>query len=124
MKIFGIGVDLVEISRFKIENYNSIAKRILTESEMLEFLQSKKQDVFLAKKFASKEAVAKSLGVGIGKNLGFKDIEISHNNLGKPLCFVNKNALLKIAKTENIAVHVSIADTKTNVICYAIAEII
>ena len=74
MAIFGIGVDLIDIKRFSGDNFDAIAMRILTENEHAEWLNVAKKDVFLAKKFAVKEAVSKSLGTGIGKMLSFKDV--------------------------------------------------
>lgn len=37
-----------------------------------------------AARFAAKEAVSKALGVGIGRHLGWLDMEILRDSLGKP----------------------------------------
>ena len=123
MAIFGIGVDIVEISRFKIENFQALAKKILTENEYSEFLSCAKKEVYLAKKFASKEAIAKSLGTGIGKMLSFKDIEISHNSLGKPIVWISSTIVESITSSPATQVFISIADTNSLVTAYAISEI-
>ena len=39
---------------------------------------------YFAKRFAAKEALAKSIGTGFRNNLNFKDIEILNDKMGKP----------------------------------------
>ena len=124
MAIFGVGVDLIDIKRFAGDNFDAIAVRILTENEHAEWLNVAKKDVFLAKKFAVKEAVSKSLGTGIGKMLSFKDVEISHNEFGKPLCKISLSVLHKITGGRNADVHISLSDTESSVIAYAITELV
>ena len=64
--ILGTGIDIVEINRFKeIENLKGIAKKILHTNELEEFNKKvKDQPLFLAKKFAFKEAFVKAIGTG------------------------------------------------------------
>lgn len=70
---------------------------------------------YLAKRFAAKEAISKALGVGIGENLSFQDIEISNNDLGKPIVLLEKFPDIKI--------HLSLSDEKEGLaIAFAIAE--
>lgn len=123
MAIFGIGIDSLEITRFEKKNLPSLAKRILTEDELKEFNEAKSQAVFLAKRFAVKEAVSKALGTGIGSHLSFKDIAISHDPLGRPFCIIQPDILKNITKSSNTLVHISLTDTKTTVSGYAIVEI-
>lgn len=84
--MINVGVDIVKVSR--IENiYNKYSNKFLdrffTISEK-EYILKKDKIETLAGMFACKEAVSKALGVGIGKKLAFKDIEILHNISGKP----------------------------------------
>jgi len=123
MKIFGVGTDILEISRFKSANLSALAKRILSSHENTQFEYSKNKTLFLAKRFCVKEAVAKAFGVGIGKSLSFKDITLSNDILGKPVCFVDSEISKKIT-TNEIFVHVSISDTKDLVLSYCVIELI
>lgn len=123
MAIFGIGVDSIEIIRFKQKNLFSLAKRVLTESEFHQFNESQSQKVFVAKRFAIKEAVSKALGTGIGSRIAFKDITISHNILGRPICTVKQDILENITNSSTTIIHISLTDTTTTVSAYAIAEI-
>ncbi len=84
----GIGVDIVEIARIEgilSSKGSAFTKRIFTLEEIKYCLQSEKlAPSRFAARFAGKEAVAKALGVGIGKKLGWQDITISMNPQGKP----------------------------------------
>ncbi len=78
-----IGTDIVQISR--IENSlnkfgERFKKRFLSPLE----IERAKSIESLAGLWASKEAIAKALGCGIGKELAFCDIIIYKNNKGAP----------------------------------------
>ena len=87
--IIGTGVDIVSTERIKtlLEKYgDNLTQRILSPEELrIYFNKSKERQLyFLSNRFASKESVAKALGVGIGKPYRFKDIEILNDKSGKP----------------------------------------
>jgi holo-[acyl-carrier protein] synthase len=112
--ILGTGIDIVEMKRIeKLISNDKFINRVLTSKEQLKFssLKERRKLEFLAGRFAAKEAYAKALGTGIGKDLSFQDIEIRNNDLGKP--FVHCENHKQIA-------HVSISHSQE----YAIAQII
>ncbi len=85
--IFGIGTDIVSVSRMEsaIERHGErFAGRILSATELDEYLQSGKPAHFLAKRFAAKEAAAKALGTGFRDGLAMSDIVVTHDDAGKP----------------------------------------
>ncbi|MEM7561827.1 MAG: holo-ACP synthase [Pseudomonadota bacterium] len=85
--IIGIGVDIAETSRIErlVSEYGKrFAGRILTAPELEEFERRQQSSAYLATRFAAKEAVAKALGTGIGKQFGFHSVQIEHDALGKP----------------------------------------
>lgn len=62
----------------------------------------------LSGRFAAKEAVSKALGTGFGKDLSFLDIEISHDERGKPVVtlfrkFSHEKVLLSISHCKEYA---------------------
>ncbi|MDI6808694.1 MAG: holo-ACP synthase [Candidatus Eisenbacteria bacterium] len=76
----GIGVDLVEIERFKhLQDKEEFLGQILTEKEILDIRGSDRQDFLQAKLFAVKEAVLKALGCGLQLGTHWHDIEISRD---------------------------------------------
>lgn len=89
LNVKGIGVDMVNAKRIKslIEKYgDKFLERTYTPYEILtaQARQDEKRLMYYATRFAAKEAVAKSLGTGIGKSLKFRDIETRNAPSGKP----------------------------------------
>ena len=85
--IFGIGIDLVRISRIDaaIDRYGDrFAERILSEHEFLRYAQNRRRANFAAKHFAAKEALLKALGTGLRMGIRWCDMEVRNNALGKP----------------------------------------
>ncbi len=91
----GIGNDIIEIERIEssIKEYKEkFLNRIFTKKE-LEYCSKYKDAIpHFAARFAAKEAIAKALGVGIGKTLAWHDMEILNNQEGKPEVFFSEKA--------------------------------
>jgi len=122
MKLLGIGIDIIEINRFKKSLRNkkkSILNRLFTKKEILICGKKKLYINCFTKRFAAKEALVK----GFRKNINFKDIEIKNNIYGKPYFSINsklKNKMSKILGAKKIKVFLSISDEKN----YAIANVL
>ena len=121
-KIFGAGIDLIEISRINksIKNKNFI-DRIYSKSEIQKARSLKNKSSFFAKRFAAKEAFSKAIGTGISEGISFKEISVVNNIKGKPtikLSGKTKNIVLK--KIKKAKVYLSLSDEKK----YAIAMVI
>ncbi|AEJ01749.1 Holo-(acyl-carrier-protein) synthase [Nitrosomonas sp. Is79A3] len=85
--IYGIGTDIVESSRIaqSLDRFGErFARRILTDSEWAEYHSSSKPVLFLASRFAAKEALSKAMGTGLRHPVNLTYITITHDNLGKP----------------------------------------
>jgi holo-[acyl-carrier protein] synthase len=87
MRIFGIGIDVVEVARIAsaIERHGEpFLTKIFTPAER-DYCESRKQAAMhYAARFAAKEAVSKALGTGIGANAGLHDMEVVHDANGAP----------------------------------------
>jgi holo-[acyl-carrier protein] synthase len=85
--IFGIGTDIVELSRVQ-ETYNRFGShfvdRLLMDEERVLFEKSKQPVRFLAMRFAAKEATVKALGTGFAHGVWIRDVGIVNNNWGRP----------------------------------------
>lgn len=108
--IKGIGLDIIELQRIDQLSRRSpkFYKRILTHTEQLYYEQAipSRQIEFLAARFAVKEAYAKALGTGIGKECSFQDIEVAKTDRGAPFLLVQQqkiNALVSITHTKDYA---------------------
>lgn len=86
MAIMGIGTDIVEVARIQrsLSRGQQLAKRVLTPVELDEMQGDARPDHFLAKRFAAKEACAKAFGKGIAEGLSFQDMQVVHDEWGKP----------------------------------------
>ena len=85
MGIFGIGADLVKVSRInKLITNKKFLKRLFNKDEIKKCNKSKNSSSCYAKRFAAKEAFSKALGTGISKGLSFNEIIILNKNSGKP----------------------------------------
>ena len=74
-------------------------KRILSNSEILIAEKINNKTNYYSKRFAAKEAFAKSIGIGFRDNLNFKDISIVNDKLGKP-SFIITEKIKKIIKNQ------------------------
>ena len=87
MQIYGIGVDIVDTERIthSIEEFGEkFLDRVFTPSEQEYCSRMKYSERHYAARFSAKEAVAKAFGIGIGADLGWRDMEILRDTLGKP----------------------------------------
>ena len=126
MKILGIGVDIVENSRIKKSLKNNLfIKRIFSDSEILTAKKLKDKKNYYSRRFAAKEAFAKSIGTGFRNNLNFKDISIVNNKMGKPSFIISekiKKIIKKEFKVSSFNFFLSISDEKKYSIAYVILQ--
>ena len=123
MSIIGIGVDIVNNNRLKklIKNKHFI-QRIFTENEKKSSKNLKNKLNFYSKRFAAKEAFSKATGLGISKNLLFKNIEVKKNKNGQPSNKLTTNYLKKKLKVKSFKTNLSLSDEKNYSIAYVIIE--
>jgi len=126
MKILGIGVDIVENFRIsKLLKNKLFIERIFSNSEILIANKTKDKKSYYAKRFAAKEAFAKSVGTGFRDDFNFKDISIINNKIGKPSFIINekiKKIVKKQFKTTSFNFFLSISDEKKYSVAYVILQ--
>lgn len=83
--MIGIGVDLVDITRFRtvLERSPTIRERLFTDGERAYADAATNPAPRYAVRFAAKEAVMKALGVGLGA-VDWHDIEVVRADSGAP----------------------------------------
>jgi holo-[acyl-carrier protein] synthase len=119
MSIIGIGVDVIECARIhdSIERFGDrFLHRVFTEGEIEYSMSMKFPERHLAARFAGKEAVSKAFGTGIGKAMGWRNIDIHRKESGEPFLVFSgpadalaaqlgvTSALITLSHTENYAV--------------------
>jgi holo-[acyl-carrier protein] synthase len=87
MSVIGIGIDLVECTRIQhsLDRFGEkFLRRVFTEGEIEYSMSMKFPARHLAARFAAKEAVSKAFGTGIGKAMGWRNIDIRKKKSGEP----------------------------------------
>jgi len=114
------GVDIIEIARFegqKPEIRKRFFARVFTIRELTLMRNS---NASAAGKFAAKEAVAKTLGCGIGK-VHWQDIEILQKENGEPFLILHARAQ-EISDALGLTTwSISISHSKQNAVALAVA---
>ena len=123
MTIIGIGTDIVEIARLAAtlqRHPQRFPERILHPNELERFANQTNPAAWLAKRFATKEALAKALGTGIGKEVRLQEIETTHDVRGKPLLQLHGVTLATANALGVTSLHVSVADERTHAVAFVI----
>ena len=123
--IYGIGVDLVNITRMgrAIERWgNRFIGRIFTPREIEFCIQSRRSVSRFALRFAAKEAFSKALGMGMRRGIRWRDIEVFHHTSGQPDLAIAGKALM-FCRNEGISRwHISLSDEVDYGIAVAVLE--
>lgn len=114
--ILGIGVDLVDISRFEkaINQTPKLRDRLFTENERELTTQS------LAARFAAKEALVKA--VGKAKGLSFQGVSIVKDQDGKPFFELTGETKQTISSRGIENLHLSLSHDGNMAVAYVVAE--
>lgn len=133
--IFGIGTDIVENSRIA-SLYNKAPKqfvaKILAESEQEIFnniFKDAKKIIYLATRWAAKEAIVKAIGTGFRDGFYLPEIAISNNQHGRPEVILSSSAednlkklLLNINKTDRFHLYISLSGERNYATAMAVLE--
>ena len=121
MNILDIGRDIIEVERIKnsLSKRGGFLKKIFTDKEIEMFQSKGNNPKTIAGNFAAKEAISKSLGLGV-RGYNFKDIEILRDNLGKPIVTTYNNLKEICIQYSVLEIKVSISHTDN----YAVANAI
>lgn len=87
LAVCAVGCDVLRIDRIVAVFERTglrFVQRILTPAEQVLWRQRGATANFLAKQFAAKEALAKALGTGIAKGIGFQQLQVLRDEYGAP----------------------------------------
>jgi holo-[acyl-carrier protein] synthase len=133
--IIGIGIDVISVGRIEqlmLDFKEKFPEKIFSSNEInkansikVSAESSLPRALFYAKRFAAKEAFAKALGLGIGRGIDFKDIEVENDQFGKPQIKIlnNKKEFLKNHfNCQDLTIHLSLTDEKPLASAFVIIE--
>lgn len=121
--IVGVGVDTVDIERFRrsLARTPTMRERLFTASE-LAYVAPKSDPVpSLAGRFAAREATMKALGLGLGA-FGFHDVWVSRAASGVPSLEVEGTAAELAAAAGVTRWHLSITHSDLVAVAMVVAE--
>lgn len=110
--VVGVGTDLVDLDRFRrvLARTPSFVERVFTADERAYAERQRDPSRRLAARFAAKEAVLKSLGVGLGA-CSLRDIEVVRAETGAPAIALHGRAHEVAAERGAVRFELSISHT-------------
>lgn len=103
--VLGIGIDIVETERIEdsLKRFGErFLKRVYHPGEIAYAQSMKFPALHLAARFAAKEAISKAFGTGIGRQLGWTDMEIRRKESGEPYVILHGKGA-ELAKKRGVA---------------------
>jgi holo-[acyl-carrier protein] synthase len=113
--IFGIGTDLVEVSRIEkiLQKWgDKFLAKVYSQNEIDYCKKKAFPSIHYAARFAVKESFLKSLGIGLGMGVKLQDIEVVNNQQGSPVLNVQESIKARLDKLGINKIHVSITHTR------------
>ena len=110
-----VGTDLIEVERIQeamLRHPEGFGKRVFTAVENAYCGKKKNAYVHFAGRFAAKEAVLKALGIGLRGGVGWTDLEIVNDAMGKPLVTLSGKALEISKQKGTVQLEISITHCK------------
>jgi holo-[acyl-carrier protein] synthase len=123
--ILGTGVDIVEVTRIRgsYEKFGErFINRVLRPDEIRYCLSHRDPAPFLAARFAAKEAISKAFGTGIGRHLGWQDMEVARKESGEPYVILHGQGLALLTERGASLVHLTLSHTNQHAVAVAILE--
>jgi holo-[acyl-carrier protein] synthase len=121
--VIGIGVDVVDIERFRVSlaRTPTMRERLFTPAE-LDYVAPMLDPVpSLAARFAAREAAMKSLGVGLGA-FGFHDLWVERADSGAPSLRTTGRAAGLLVERGVQQLHLSLTHGDLVAVAYVVAE--
>jgi holo-[acyl-carrier protein] synthase len=127
--IFGIGTDIVQISRIKnalLRNERRFAEKILSAEELIIYRERKSRSderglKFLATRFAAKEAFSKAAGLGMRIPMTWHAMQVLNEADGKPMVVLNGD-LFDWMGERRLSAQVSMSDEVDYAVAFVIIE--
>jgi holo-[acyl-carrier protein] synthase len=124
--IKGVGIDLVQISRLdeKLKRNPDLRFQIFTRDEIQYCEAQKNAAQHYAGFFAAKESVLKALGVGLQQSYDIHQIEVRHNEAGRPEVFLGLHFEILLDHERETHFHLSISHEGEYAIAQTVMEVL
>jgi holo-[acyl-carrier protein] synthase len=121
--VIGIGVDIVDIERFRrtLARTPAMRVRIFTAGELADLARMADPVPSLAARFAAREAVMKAMGLGLGA-FGFHDVWVERAESGAPSLAVTGRAAHHAGERGIVRWHLSLSHDGPAAVAFVVAE--
>ena len=122
--ISGTGIDIIEVHRIQtvMERDLGFREKIFTEGEIAYCEKMKNKYQNYAARFSAKEAFLKAIGTGWRFGIRFADIDVYHDEFGKPLIRLTGKAEELALRDGITKIHVSLSHLKEMATAIVIVE--
>jgi holo-[acyl-carrier protein] synthase len=122
--ISGTGIDIIEVRRIQtvMERDLGFREKIFTEGEIAYCEKMKNKYQNYAARFSAKEAFLKAIGTGWRFGIRFADIDVYHDDFGKPLIRLTGKAEELALRDGITKIHVSLSHLKEMATAVVIVE--
>jgi holo-[acyl-carrier protein] synthase len=122
--IYGTGTDIIEVARIKtvMERDIGFREKIFTPGEIAYCETKRHKFENYAARFSAKEAFMKAIGTGWRFGIRFADIDIYHDEYGKPLIRLSGKAEELAARERISEIHVSLSHVKEMATAIVVVE--
>jgi holo-[acyl-carrier protein] synthase len=122
--VTGIGIDMVEVERIaeKISKEQGFRELVFSASEINYCEAATNKYEHYATRFAAKEAFFKAIGTGWTNGTAFNEIEITHDEKGKPLLTLTGTTAVSMQQKGIGTISVSLSHVKTMATAVVIIE--
>jgi holo-[acyl-carrier protein] synthase len=123
--IYGVGTDLVEVSRIEriIGKWRDrFIRRVYSEGEIRYCSRRACPALHFAARFAAKEAFLKGVGLGMTGGVAFRDVEVITGAEGNPELGFHGRAREMVDRAGITETHVSISHTERYAVAFVVLE--
>lgn len=129
MAIYGIGTDIIQVSRVQAvmeRTGGRFAQRVLGPEELAVYEARKARSAtrglaYLCTRFSAKEAFSKAIGLGMHMPMTWRAVQTLNAPGGKPYMVAN-GELVQWLEARGITTHVTITDERDYAVSFVVAE--
>jgi holo-[acyl-carrier protein] synthase len=122
--ILGTGIDITDVERIavRVERDSGFRELVFSKQEIDYCVDKGFPAEHFAARFAAKEAFLKATGRGLGSGLALNEIEVFHEEGGKPAIRLTGQSKITLSPMGIKTIHVSLSHIKTQATAIVILE--
>jgi holo-[acyl-carrier protein] synthase len=122
--IIGTGIDIIEVERVatKVARENGFTQKVFSAAEIAFCDPKPNRDQHYAARFAAKEAFLKATGQGLTLGYELCDIEVTSDDMGKPMITLHGNFKARAAEHGWNKIHLSLSHVQAMACAVVIIE--